>query len=293
MAVRLIASGVLLFALCSPVWADEVSVANGAVTVSKTDCRALATYRAAQGAQSPDYKPGVDVHGHYVAPADIQGDYNYNLPEKVEFDVRVNPIQYGQRAAAQRQAATTSQAIVANQAALSAAQAKQTQLAQQLASLQATQTGLNTQQSNYTAQIAAATAAITAQTGGASPTTAQLATRDAEVTAATNQITGSAAYQSLQSQITANTQSIADTNAAITANDAVITAAPTTATQLQTQLTGAQGQVAATSGVYDNTSISVGHVVVNTRTGEATMDGKPLQNAQDAYLAELCRKAGY
>jgi hypothetical protein len=293
MFTRLVASSAALFALCSPVWADQVSVANETVSVTKTDCRALATYRPTKGAKGADYEPGVDVHGKRVAPADASGDFTYNLPEKVEFDVRVNPIQYGQRAAAQKQASQTSQAIVANQAALTAAQAKQPQLAQQLSSLQAAQTSLNTQQANFTAQIAAQTASITAATGGATPTAGQLATRDAQVTAVTAQITGSAAYKSLQSQIADNTASINSTTAAITANNQVIADAPTTATQLQTQLTGAQGQVAATTGTYDNTSLSVGHVVVNTRTGEATMDGKPLQNSQESYLADLCRKAGF
>lgn len=282
-----------LFVICSVARADQVTVAGNQVTINKKDCQALATYRPAQGAKSPDYQPGVDVHGHYVAPADASGGFTYALPEKVEFDVQINPIQYAQRNAAQAKIAQTSQAIVANSAALQAAQAKQTTLSQQLASLQATQTSLNTQQANFTAQIAAATAQITAKTGGASPTPAQLATRDAEVTGATNQITGSPSYQSLQSQIAANNQSIATTNAAITANNQVIAAAPATAAQLQTELTGAQGQAAATSGTFDNTAMAVGHVVVNTRTGDATMNGKPLQNADQQYLADLCRKAGY
>ncbi|HEY1722310.1 MAG TPA: hypothetical protein VGG27_13790 [Magnetospirillaceae bacterium] len=270
-----------------------MSVSNDAVSVTKKDCQALATYRPTKGVKSADYQPGVDVNGHQVAPADLSGGFQYNLPEKVEFDVRVNPVQYGARNAAEAQVSQTSQAINKNAASLAAAQTKSTQLTQQLATLQATQTTLNTQQSNYTAQISAATTQITAATGGSSPTTSQLATRDAEVSAATAQITGSSGYQSVQSQIAANTASINSTNAAITANNATISAAPTTASSLQTQLTTAQGQVAATTGKYDNTSMSVGHVVVNTRTGEATMDGKPLQGGQDTYLADLCRKAGY
>lgn len=293
MKARLIASSTLLFALCSPASAEEVSVTNDQVTVTKKDCQALATYRPTKGVKSADYQPGVDVHGNYVAPADAPGGFQYNLPEKVEFDVRINPIQYGARNAAQAQVSQTSQAINQNAASLAQAQAKQTQLSSQLATQQATQTSLNAQQSNFTAQIAAATAQIAAATGGASPTASQAATRDAQVSAVTAQITNSASYQSLQSQIAANTASINSTNAAITANNAVISAAPTNASNLQTQLTAAQGQVAATSGKYDNTSMSVGHVVVNTRTGEATMDGKPLQTDQNAYLADLCRKAGY
>jgi len=288
--IRFGAFALAVFAVCSPARADQVTVSGDKVTVSREDCRALATYRPSQGVA---YQQGVDVNGRYVAPADLPGGFQYNLPEKVEFDVKVNPVNYGQRTAAQQQIAQTSQAIIQNNATLQAANAKSTQLTQQLAAQQATQTSLNTQQTGFTAQINAANAQIVAQTGGATPTTAQLSTRSAEETAVGAQITGSASYQSLQSQIAANNQAIAATNAAITANNQVIAAAPNTAQQLQTQLTGAQGQAAAVSGKFDNTAMTVGHVVVNTRTGEATLDGQPLQNAQEQYLAELCRNAGY
>src|SRR5262249_50029909 len=153
LALRPLATATAIFLFCSQSWADQVSVSGSTVTVSKQDCRALATYRPAQGV---DYQPGVDVNGHYVAPADLQGGSTYDLPETVEFNVTINPIQYAQRAVAQRQVAQTSQAITQNNANLTAAQAKQTQLNQQLASLQATQTQLNNQQANFNAQIAAA-----------------------------------------------------------------------------------------------------------------------------------------
>jgi len=290
MVVRLGAICFGSFLICSSVVADETAVSGDKVTVSQTDCRALATYRPSQGVE---YQPGVDVNGHYVAPADLPGGFNYNLPEKVEFNVQINPVNFGQRNAAQQQIAQTSQAIVQNNAAQQKAQAQTPVLAQQLAKLQATQTTLNAQQANFNAQIAAANAAIVAQTGGATPTPAQKSTRDALETGALNQIQGSSAYQSLQSQIAANNQAIASTNTAIAANNQVIAAAPGNAQQLGVQLTGAQGQAAAVTGKFDNTAMSVGHVVVNTRTGAATLDGQPLQNAQQQYLEELCRKAGY
>jgi hypothetical protein len=233
------------------------------------------------------------VNGHYVAPADLPGGSTYKLPDTIEFDVRINPIGFGQRNAAQQQIAQNSQAIVQNSATLAAAQKKQPLLTQQLASLQATQTALATQQANFTAQIAAATAQIVTQTGGATPTAAQLSTRQALTADANRDVVNSTAYQTLQSQVAANTQSLLSTNAAIAANNQVIAAAPGNAAQLQTNLTGAQGQAAAVTGTYDNTSFSVGHVIVNTKTGATTMDGKPLQNEQEQYLADLCRKAGF
>ena len=273
--------------------AAEVSVSGGDAVVNKTDCRALATYRPTPGVKGADYQPGVDAKGNYVAPADLPGGSTYQLPARVEFNVTINPIGYAQRAAAQKQIASSSTALGQNQANLTAAQAKQTQLAQQLTALQTTQTTLSTQQAAFTTQIANQTAIITAATGGASPTQTQLNTRTIQIAGATTVITGSAAYQSLQSQITANNQAIASTNAAITANNAVIAAAPANATAAQTQLNAAQGQLAGVSGQYDNTAMSVGHVVVDTKTGAVTIDGKPITNESEAYLADLCRKAGF
>lgn len=148
------------------------------MAITKSDCQALATYHTPKGVE---YQPGVDVNGKRVAPADLPGGFTYNLPEKVEFDVRINPLDYGQRNMLEQQIAAV-QAKLAQNPSDSASQ-------QQLASL--------------------------------------------------------------------------------------------------------QGQLAAISGKYDNTTMSVGHVVVNTRTGEATLDGKPLANSQEQYLADLCRKAGY
>ena len=41
-----------------------------------------------------EYKPGADVHGKYVAPADLPGQQNFALPDKIEFDLRLNPLAY-------------------------------------------------------------------------------------------------------------------------------------------------------------------------------------------------------
>lgn len=64
-------------------------------------------------------------------------------------------------------------------------------------------------------------------------------------------------------------------------------------TASQAQLSSLQGQLAAISGRYDNTAASVGHVVVDTRTGQATLNGKPMQDSQEQYIVDLCRRAGF
>jgi hypothetical protein len=44
-----------------------------------------------------NYQPGVDVHGKYVAPADLpDSQTNYSLPDRVTFDLKINPMMYGQ-----------------------------------------------------------------------------------------------------------------------------------------------------------------------------------------------------
>jgi len=151
MARHVVPVAVAIFLICSAAGADQVTISGDQSTVTKTDCRALATYRPAQGVE---YQPGVDVNGHYVAPADLPGGFKYDLPAKVEFDVKINPLTFAQRNASGQQAT-----------------------------------------------------------------------------------------------------------------------APT--------------------GQFTNTAMSIGHVVVDTKTGAATLDGKPLGDANEAYLAELCRKAGF
>lgn len=41
-----------------------------------------------------EYKSGADVHGKYVAPADLPGQQSFALPDKIEFDLRLNPLAY-------------------------------------------------------------------------------------------------------------------------------------------------------------------------------------------------------
>ena len=52
-------------------------------------------------------------------------------------------------------------------------------------------------------------------------------------------------------------------------------------------------QNTASTGTYANTAMNVGHVVVDTRTGAVTLDGKPITGDNEQYLTDLCRKAGY
>jgi hypothetical protein len=60
------------------------------VRVSRKDCQKLVRYVPDPGVA---YKPGVDVHGRPVAPADLPGSrIQAVLPKTVEFDVSFYPL---------------------------------------------------------------------------------------------------------------------------------------------------------------------------------------------------------
>jgi hypothetical protein len=59
--------------------------------VTRQDCKQLVAHSPDPGVE---YKPGVDVRGKYVAPADLPGQENFKLPDKIEFDLRLNPLAY-------------------------------------------------------------------------------------------------------------------------------------------------------------------------------------------------------
>ena len=79
------------------VLADQVTITGGTVYVTRSDCQQLVRHHPA-----PDvaYQPGTDVHGKYVAPADLPGsDAGKLVPDSLHFDVTVNPMAYAGRAA--------------------------------------------------------------------------------------------------------------------------------------------------------------------------------------------------
>jgi hypothetical protein len=59
--------------------------------VTKADCTRLVAHHPDA---SVEYKPGTDVHGRYVAPADLPNQNSIKLPDKIEFDLRLNPLAY-------------------------------------------------------------------------------------------------------------------------------------------------------------------------------------------------------
>lgn len=60
------------------------------LVVDSAACRLLERYLPEPG-QDPSYRPGEDVHGRPVAPADLGGSKALDLPETFEFDVEIRP----------------------------------------------------------------------------------------------------------------------------------------------------------------------------------------------------------
>jgi hypothetical protein len=241
----------LLFPL-APAWAEQVTSTGQPVYVTKSDCARLVAFHP-----SPDvaYKAGQDVHGKYVAPADLPGNQIPGLvPDKIEFNLNINPMNYAQRNQAQQSITSSSQAVVANNQTLRAAQTKATTLSSQLSTLQSTATTLS----------------------------AQLAT----------ETKGTAAYTQTEQQITANNAAIATTNSAITSNNAVVSNSTSQQGPLQDALTTAQGQAAQYQGKFDNTSLPVAHISVDLASGRTMINGQPLDSEQDRIVADACRGAG-
>ena len=56
------------------------------IKISAEDCHRLLTSDTA----GADYKPGVDVHGNKVAPADLGGGYGNMLPEEINIQIGVD-----------------------------------------------------------------------------------------------------------------------------------------------------------------------------------------------------------
>ncbi len=63
------------------------AAADGGLRVTEADCARLVKHRPAPGVE---YRPGVDVHGRPVAPADLDGGGDLELPEIVSIDITVD-----------------------------------------------------------------------------------------------------------------------------------------------------------------------------------------------------------
>jgi hypothetical protein len=66
-----------------------VTTTDGAVRVeiTRADCRRLVRHEPAEGV---DYEPGVDVHGNEVAPAEVGGGVELDLPDRITIPIELD-----------------------------------------------------------------------------------------------------------------------------------------------------------------------------------------------------------
>ncbi len=71
-------------------WSHAYAGERVKVRISGRDCARLVQHRPRDDVA---YRPGVDVHGRKVAPADLPGSRPpLKLPQTVEFDIAFNPL---------------------------------------------------------------------------------------------------------------------------------------------------------------------------------------------------------
>ncbi len=76
--------GLVLAALLMP---GAALAQNQALSISVTDCQRIVGHKPSADVE---YKPGVDVHGKSVAPADLGGGYGMTLPESIDIQIGVD-----------------------------------------------------------------------------------------------------------------------------------------------------------------------------------------------------------
>lgn len=78
---------ILCILLGSVTWAQESGTQNVQVILTPEICDEVLR---SSSVTSPQYKPGIDVYGRPVAPANVQGDHMYGF-EQLSIPLTINP----------------------------------------------------------------------------------------------------------------------------------------------------------------------------------------------------------
>lgn len=241
--------------------AAPMPAAAASLTVSLADCARLTRHVPAADVA---YQPDVDVHGNAVVPADLDGGLQVDLPETFSFDVQIQPIDFARRRQLEAQRAALAADVAANQAEAEG-------LALEAADLSAQRSGFLNDFEEQAQRIIDAT-------GGPGETNAAiLANRTAQLDAlAINQL-NSPEFVAIDANIAAveEAQAVNRATAAALAQDGA-------ALDQEAALIEGRG--------LSETTLTVGTVTVNTATGRAYFNGQPLQDEEQARLAELCQQ---
>ncbi|NFV79934.1 hypothetical protein [Magnetospirillum aberrantis] len=263
------------------------------IVITKTDCSRLIRHVPA-----PDvaYKPGVDVHGRAVAPADMPGSgadaIPGLLPDVLEFPITINPISYGARNLAQREKAaalegqsSTYTSKVAAQAQITSLTAQQTTLTTQAATLATEKAALDADYTTATTTLATLQAEVDAGTRTASSRDYQAAKR--AVTAQKSLV------DAKQAEISANSASQTATTKAIATQQAIVDGSAAKTEQYTAAQAAAEAKLATISAKgLDSTTMKVGTVRYDVAKGTFTFNDQPLLPEDQEELARACQKRG-
>jgi hypothetical protein len=275
--------------LAQPSIAEETKSEPLMVRISKTDCQRVVRHQASADVA---YKPGVDVRGKAVAPADANGGFTIPLPDVFEFNITKDLTAY--LGGAEDKLAADKAAAIAAERSVAATNAAVT----------SAETSLSGAETAYDAAVAAATvaqanadAAPNDATLAATAATAQAAAASAESNLAATQT----AFDATRSAASADNvaTALAQSQAALAAAkqtgytpDAAATTESETAAQAASDAeaadTAAQ-QAAETVAKSADMTLNVGTVRYNISTGAMTFNGQSLTGESEADLAAQCR----
>ncbi len=267
----------------------QVTEPTQKVRITKRDCQRIIRHVASAGVA---YKPGVDVRGNPVVPADADGNFTIPLPDVFEFNITKDLTAYldgpeEQLAADKAAAIAAEKSVAATDAAVSSASLSlagaQDLYDSAVAGATAAQAAADADPTN----TALAAAAVTAQSNLDTATAGLAATQsayDATKTAATSSDVATALSGAKSTLSAAQEIGYTQDTAAVTASDtATRTAADSTAAD------SAALSAAETVAKSPDMSLNIGTIRFNINTGEMTFNGQPLTDASNAELAERCR----
>lgn len=261
--------------LAQPTNAQETKSEPLMVRISKPDCQRVVRHQASADVA---YKPGVDVRGNAVAPADASGGFTIPLPDVFEFNITKDLTAY--LGGAEDKLAADKAAAIAAERSVAATDA----------ALTSAETSLAGAETAYDAAVAAAAAA---------PNDTDLAA--AAASAETNLAATQTAYDATQTAASADNvaTALAQSQAALAAAkqtgytpDAAATTESDTAAQAAADAEAADtaalkaGETVAKSA---DMTLNVGTVRYDISTGAMTFNGQSLTGESEADLAAQCR----
>lgn len=255
------------------------------VTVTRGDCAQVVRHEPA-----PDtaYRPGADVQGRAVSPADLGGGLQWRPPETFTFAITIDPIDYQRRRQLQRDRETLAEELAANADDESGLQADQVALQATAESLATTQAGLEAEEAATLSDFEASAQTIVDNTGGDNPTTAQLAARSAQLQQLETTTFDDPDYIDIQERKALNAQAIAENDAEMAASAQQLAATRSDSLTLASDDATLDAEAAEIAAKGVEASMMVGTVTL--REGRAYLDGVPLDSSGQAALEAACRE---